>query len=434
MQPQRDRAWRAAGVAALLLALGPRLGASGSSASVPAGERGGPGLALRATKALSCELNGRQAVDDALLLVRDGRIEALGAFGELEIPADYELVDLRPRWLMPGMIDLHSHVGGDMGINDMVFQCNSELRVSPTFVPDNPNLRRALAAGVTTVLYIPGSGTNIGGQGMLAKTAPGTFEELCVREPGSLKIAQGDNPTRWGYGMGRILMNHHIRDTLRKGRAYAERWERHERGEGPEPERHLHLDVFRELHAKRTQISTHTQYYQVVLATLRILRMEFGFDTYIDHGEFDSWELGEMAERIGVAAILGPRQVMWPTPPRFDSDGRAEGSAWGFQASGHSLVGFNTDAPVVPQEELTVQSAMGVRYGMDNSRLDAVRGMTIVPATVAGIADRVGSLEPEKDADLLVVTGDPSDPRNFVARVYVEGRLVLDQEREGRQW
>ena len=77
---------------------------------------------------------------------------------------------------------------------------------------------------------------------------------------------------------------------------------------------------------------------------------------------------------------------------------------------------------------------MGVRYGMDNSRLGAVRGLTIVPATVAGIADRVGSLEPGKDADVLVVTGDPSDPRHFVSRVYVEGRLVHDTTREARRW
>lgn len=420
--------------AAVAVAALPAPAGSESDASPAAGERGGRGLALFAAKALCCELDGRQVVDHAVVLVRDGRIEAVGGRDELDVPAEYERRELGARWLMPGMIDLHSHVGGDGGINDMVLQVNPGLRVAPTFIADNADLRRALSAGITTVLYIPGSGTTMGGQGMLVKTGPGSYDELCLRTPGSLKIAQGDNPTRWGYGMGRIGMNFHIRDTLRKGLAYAKAWERFDAGEGPEPERKLHLDVFRDLRAKRTQISTHTQYYRLVLSTLDMLRREFGFDVYIDHGSFDSWELGALAEELGVAAILGPREVMWPNPPRFDTDGRCEGSAWGFQLQGHTRIGFNTDAPVVPEEELPLQSAMGVRYGMDNARLDAVRGLTIVPAVVAGIHERVGSLEPEKDADLLVVTGDPSDPRESIEAVFIEGRVVYDAASGVRRW
>ena len=114
-------------------------------------------------------------------------------------------------------------------------------------------------------------------------------------------------------------------------------------------------------------------------------------------------------------------------------NGQAHGSAWGFQQRGHPRIGFNTDAPVVPQEELPLQAAMGVRYGMDNSHMDAVRGVTIIPALTAGIAHRVGSLEPGKDADLVVVGGDPVDPRSGVEAVFIEGRLVYDA-REGRRW
>jgi hypothetical protein len=165
-----------------------------------------------------------------------------------------------------------------------------------------------------------------------------------------------------------------------------------------------------------------------------MLRVEFGLDVYIDHGSFDSYKTAELAEAHGVAAILGPREIMWPRPPSFRTDGRVEGSGWGFQKGGHRAIGFNTDAPVVPQEELSIQSAMAVRYGFDNSEMGAVRGLTIVPAQAAGIADRVGSLEPGKDADILVVTGDPSDPRTSVEVVFVEGRRVYDAKRETRLW
>jgi imidazolonepropionase-like amidohydrolase len=392
-------------------------------------------FAVRTPKALLCELDGRQVLDDAIVLVREGKIEAIGTRREFEVPSDYKVFDTGASWTMPGMIDLHSHVGGRRGYNDMVFQLNPGLRVSATAEVGNERLRRPLAAGITTILYIPGSGTNIGGQGVLLKTHDASYDDAVVRNPGSLKIAQGDNPKRWGYGMNRALMNHHIRYSLREGKAYAMRWEEYERVGGARPQRRINLDVYRDLLRQEIAISTHTQYFQVVLATLRILRMEFGFPTFIDHGSFDSWRLGGVAQEIGVSAILGPREVMWPTSPtRFPVDGKAEGSAWGFQKMGVKLIGFNTDAPVLPQEELPLQSAMGVRYGFDNSDMGAVRGLTIVPAITCGLGESLGSLEPGKQADIVVLTGDPSDPRTTVEYVWIGGELAYEISEGERTW
>lgn len=395
---------------------------------------------LLAEKALICGVDGRETINHAAVVLGGGRIVEVGRADEVVIPEGSVVWDLGSSWLMPGMVDLHSHIAGS-GHNGAVYQCNPGLRVSAGVTPHNDRLKMGMLGGVTTILYIPGSATNMGGQGVLLKTGPGDYEEILVRFPGSLKIAQGDNPKRWGYGMQRTMMNHHIRVTLRKGKAYALRWEAYERGEAERPERHLHLDIFRDLEAGRTQISTHTQYYQVVLASLNILSGEFGFDAYIDHGSFDSWPLAFLAEELGVAAILGPREVLWPRSNTYPKDGRVEGSAWGFQKEGLSRIGFNTDSPGVPQEELALQSAMGVRYGFDNSDFGAVRGVTIVPAEVAGIDHRVGSLSAGKDADILVVTGDPSDPRHMVEMVWIEGEVVADvrgafgvERREVRRW
>jgi len=395
---------------------------------------------LIAEKALICGAEGRETINHAAVVIVDGRIEAIGRAEEVEFPDGAVVQDLGSRWIMPGMVDLHSHIAGS-GHNGPVFQCNPGLRVSAGVTPHNEKLKLGMLAGVTTVLYIPGSATNMGGQGVLLKTGPGDYEEILVRFPGSLKVAQGNNPRRWGYGMANTMMNHQIRVTLRKGKAYAKRWEAYERGERERPERHLHLDIFRDLEAKRTQISMHTQYYQVVLSSLNIMAGEFGFDAYIDHGSFDSWPLAQLAEELGVAAILGPREVLWPRARTYPKDGRVEGSAWGFQKEGHPRIGFNTDAPVVPQEELPLQSAMGVRYGFDNREFAAVRGVTIVPAEVAGIDHQVGSLAAGKDADILVVTGDPSDPRSAVEMVWIEGEVVADvrgkyetERAEVRRW
>jgi imidazolonepropionase-like amidohydrolase len=255
-----------------------------------------------------------------------------------------------------------------------------------------------------------------------------------VRDPGSLKIAQGDNPTRWGYGMGRLLMNYHLRKVIEQGLAYAHAWDAFEAGTGEKPERDLRLDIFRDLAAHRTQVSTHTQYFQLVMMSILMLARDYKLDVYIDHGSFDSYLNTEIALENNVAAILGPREVMWPSPPRFRTDGQVQGSAWGFQQQGHTMIGFNTDAPVVPLEELPLQAAMGVRYGMDNSTMQAVRGLTIVPATVAGIGHRIGSLERGKDADLVILTGDPADPRTSVEQVYLEGESVYDTAQDRRRW
>jgi len=402
------------------------------------GERGGPGLALRVRKALTVPLEGPQVVDNALLLVRDGRIERIASAATTEVPADYVVEDLGDAWVMPGMIDLHSHVGGSFDINDMVLLTNPELRVMTSVVTDNPNLRRAIAGGVTTVLYIPGSGTNSGGQGVLIKSAPGTFEEMLVRQPGSLKVAQWGNPERWAIGVGKLVENYNLRSMFQRGLAYARRWQAYEAGQGEKPALQLEYELFRKLATGEVPVSVHTQVYQVVLMTITMIKGEFGLNVFTDHSTIGGWAAAPEAAKMGVPSIVGPRQVDTPRIGGWigalKTSDRFQGVAAGWQEGGQPLIGFNTDAPVIPQEELFLQASMGVRYGFKIENLDHVRGLTIVPAIVAGIADRVGSLEAGKDADLLVLTGDPCDPRTAIDRVYVNGRNAYDTARERRRF
>jgi len=403
-----------------------------------AGEIGGSGLALKARKVLTVPIEGEQYLDNGVVLVKDGKIEAVGPARTTAIPAGYQVVDVGDKWLMPGFVDLHSHVGGAMDINDMVYLTNPGLRVSTSVIPANETLRVAVAAGVTTVLFIPGSGVNCGGQGALIKTGLDTFEEALVRNPGSLKIAQAGNPERWVINPGRSFMNWNTRDMLKRGKAYAQRWKAHEEGRGARPERELQNDVFRELDAHRTQVSTHTQMYQVVLTTITMLSREFGFTAYIDHGEMAGYKSGELAKENNVNAIIGPREIEIPTRQFIEWTGSNPeailGIAAEYQKRGVKHIGFNTDAPVVPQEELAVQATTAVRYGFDGSNLEAVRGLTIVPALTAGISDQVGCLQPGRDADILVITGDPADPREWIETVYIEGQRVYDAGTERRRW
>ena len=418
------------------------------AASEPAGEArpgevGGPGLALKARKILTCAYEGPGHVDNGVLLVRDGIIEAVGRAAEVAIPEGYVVHDVGERWLAPGMIDLHCHAAGISlfrvnDLNDMVYLTNPGVRASASVVPSVDTLQRGVAGGVTSVLYIPGSGTNMGGQGVLLKTGFDHFEDMLIRNPGSLKLAQAGNPERFAWGVGRAFMNWNTRNTFKRGLAYARRWaEREAKGE-EQPVWNPQWDVFHHLLARTTQVSTHTQIYQVVMTTITMVRVELGLDVYLDHSTIGGWRAGGLAQEHGVPAIVGPRSI--------DSNSRGfinwaangaegiRGVAAGYQEAGHEMVGFNTDSPIVPEEEFSLQAAMGVRYGFDNSEMDALRGLTIVPAMAAGIADRVGSLEVGKDADILVTSGDPADPRTAIDRVLIEGRAVYDAGEERRLW
>ena len=369
----------------------------------------------------------------------DGLIEAVGPVASTPIPEGCPVVDLGPLWLTPGFIDLHCHIAGvsffmTNDLNDMVYMTNPGLRASSAVRPRNQDLSRAVAGGVTSVLYIPGSGTNIGGQGVLLKTWLPTYERMEIRNPGSLKLAQAGNPERWAMGVRRTLMNWNTRNTFQRGVAYGKRWEAFESGKGEKPEKDIQFEVFRDLVGKRTQVSTHTQIYQVVDMTISMIRKGFGLDVYIDHGTFDGWRAAAEAQEAGVPAILGPRGISRHYTDFIDTDGQIHGVAAKYQEQGHKMIGFNTDAPVIPEEELHVQAAVAVRYGLDNSGLEHLRGLTIVPATAAGIQHLVGSLEPGKQADILVTTGDPVDPRTSVEAVYIQGELVYDAARDGRRW
>lgn len=401
-------------------------------------------FALLSTKAVTCAQEGAGVIDRAVCLVRDGRIERIGRASEVEVPEGYEVIDVGDRWIMPGLIDLHSHVGAgnQAGLSndftDNVYLANPGFRISSAAIPGNPLLRMGLAGGVTTVLFIPGSISNMGGWGVLMKTGFDDWESSYVRDPGSLKVAQSGNPERWTNGVSRTFMNWNTRLTLKKGIAYAEAWKRFEAGEGPEPDVDPKWEYFRQLHGKETQISVHTQVYQVVLMTLTMLRRELGFDIYLDHGTVGGQRLGWLAAELGVPAIAGPRTYDTLTTGHRFAAGRDEPGFYpvhsGYREQGLELVGFNTDSPIVPQEELSLQGAMGGRYGLDDTDMSVVRGLTIIPAIAAGIDDRLGSLEEGKEADIIVVTGHIADPRHYVERAFLSGRSVYDISEDERIW
>jgi len=416
----------------------PAASSTGSLTQPAPGEPGGKGLAIKAAKILTVPFEGPQFIDNAVVLVRDGLIEAVGPVRETAIPIGYEVLDVGEHWIAPGLVELHSHIGGTFDINDTVYLTNPGLRVSTAVRPGNRKMKLGLAGGVTTILFIPGSGSNLSGQGVLLKIGLDKYEDTEIRNPGTMKLAQAGNPERWTIRPGRSFMNWNLRNTLKRGLAYAKRREATKKNGGPQPDVDLQFEVLRALYNKETQVATHTQIFQVVNMTLTMVAEEMHLPVYIDHGTFDGYRAASRAKKLGVSAILGPRAIDVPSTLMMGWAGtnpeRIQGVAAGYQEAGMEMIGFNTDAPVIPEEELSLQAAMGVRYGFKFDNLETIRGLTIIPAKTAGIDHLVGSIEPGKQADLLVVDGDPADPRCGVEMILTEGKKVYDTSTERRRW
>ena len=303
---QMNRAWKTAIVLLTLSVFGSSLYSEDSADA--------PRWAIRGGKIVTVT---KGAVEGGVLLVSGGRIEKIIASpaADWKPPAGYQLIDAGGRWIVPGFIELHSHIGGG-DLNDMVYPVNPGFRTIDNVMPRNALLKRAQAGGVTTVLFIPGSGTNMGGFGTLIKTAGKDLSEMLIRFPGALKIAQGGNPERRGGDLGysRMGMNWLIRNALKEGKLYTEAWDAWEADKTKKkPTKNPRLEMFRGLFHKEYPVVVHTQGYHLIMSTLRILHDEMGLWVVIDHGTFDGFELAPEVAKRGIQVMVAEVSVDSPT-------------------------------------------------------------------------------------------------------------------------
>jgi len=367
-------------------------------------------------------------IDNGVVLISGGKIEKVGTATKVKVPDGYRVIDARGHRVIPGFIELHNHTLAS-DLHDNTFQVNPELRVLDNVDMDGPAARIAVAGGVTTALTIPGSGSNMGGFGVIVKTAGKTPEEVVVRFPGALKIAQAGNPEQRDGDLGatRMGMNWMIRNVLQEGKAYHEAWTAWEEGKSQhKPERNPRYEYMRGLFRREYPCAVHTQQAQVVQSSMRILHDELGLAIIVDHGTFTGYMNGPELARRGIPVANGPRQFWYDR-----TQGRMIGctAAWYWLGIGDDNIGMNTDSPGVPQEELFYQGTWSIRMGLPEKV--ALRGLTVNAARMLRIQDRVGSLEPGKDADIAIWTGDPFDPRSRTQVVLVNGKVAYDAARDG---
>jgi imidazolonepropionase-like amidohydrolase len=361
------------------------------------------------------------------VLVSNGKVEKLGE--NIEDP-DAEIVDLTGKFLFPGFIDAHSHIGlFEEGVgyyysdgNEATDPVTPHVKALDGFNPQDPAIERALAGGVTSVMIVPGSANPVGGQGSVIKFRSIIVEECVVKDPAGLKMAFGENPKRV-YGerkqtpstrMGTAGV---IRDYFTKVKNYMKKKELAQK-EGKEfTETDLKMEIGEMVLRKKIPARMHAHRADDILTAIRIAE-EFGFNLVIEHGT-EAYKISKVLAEKKIPVVVGPlltfrtklelKDLTMETIAKLLKDG--------------VLIALMCDHPVIPLEFATVQAATAMRYGAKEE--DLLKILTVDPAKILGLEDRIGSIEPGKDADLVVWSGHPFDMKSVVERVYIDGVEVF---------
>ena len=355
------------------------------------------------------------------VFVDQGRIVAVGDLPDA--PQSLDVLDASGLFLMPGLVDAHSHLGGfgSVGetedLNEMTAAATPEMDAFYAMDPSSRDFSRALSAGITTSLITPGSGNVVGGTAIVLKSAGDRLEQRLLRRPAALKMALGGNP-KSVYGprnerpMTRMGVAQVIRDTLARGQEYLAKKE----AAGDDPTKLPNFDRGLENVALALQHKIPLKVHCEQFDMMTVLRIAEEFDVLftLDHawGSTDFLEeiLGVIFGPIGVSLLPGEcGKVDIECLSCFDARGLC--------------CALMTDGPIMAPEELVSEAGEAVRAGVPHHRVLRMLGAN--PAQIIGCADRVGTLEAGKDADLAFFRGIPAlETSALCVRTMIEGKTV----------
>jgi imidazolonepropionase-like amidohydrolase len=366
---------------------------------------------------------------NGFLLINGGKIERVGAGGP--VPDGWPVIDAGTSVIMPGLVLARTNAG----LNDNWRQQSSideisrpvvpEIEVKHAVEPQAPHFVLLRELGITTALLTPGDLEVIGGQGLALKTNGSVVDRMIVKDRAMMVFGLGAKAKRkQQWPMTRMGVAALVRETLVKTREYAETWDRYRaKKEGPAPQRDLSLEALVPALKGEMPVLVHCERKDDILTALR-LADEFKLKIILD-GATDAYMVVDEIKRRGIPVILENimRGVGSIEDAGFSNSNPAILAKAGIPLAFRAKEGlWQWPAAGMTGGDLLEIAAFACRYGMPEEA--ALRAVTIDAARIAGIADRVGSLEPGKDADILILGGHPFKTASVPEAVFQDGRLV----------
>ncbi|WP_171051840.1 amidohydrolase [Alteribacter natronophilus] len=364
--------------------------------------------------------------ENAVVLIDSEKIIGVGE--NISVPADAETIDCEGRYLTPGIIDVHTHLGvheSGVGVEGQDFNETSKpltphIRALDAINPREKGFEDARECGVTTVQVMPGSANVIGGEMVVLKTAGHVVDEMVIRNPSGMKGAFGENPKRVYSGrsvspMTRMGIAALMRETLMKAQDYKKKKEN-----GEIKDRDLGMEQLLPVLDREIPLRTHAHRADDILTAIRIAK-EFNIELTIEHCT-EGHLIPEHVAEAGVQVSVGPT---------MSTRSKVELADKGFETLAvldeHDVpVSITTDHPVIGIEYLVTSAVNAVKAGMN--REAAFRAITSQAARHIGVEERVGSLEEGKDADLVLWTKHPFDAYTDVVETVINGETVFRRE------
>ncbi|HEY0404366.1 MAG TPA: amidohydrolase family protein [Pyrinomonadaceae bacterium] len=364
-------------------------------------------------------------IQNGVLVIQRGKIVAVGERAGVNIPAGASVREVKGMVIMPGLVDTHSHIGGGSG-GDSSSPIQPDVRLLDSFNARDTSLKRARAGGITTVNVMPGSGHLSSGQTLYLKLRNGeNVDDLLIKDAqgnimGGLKMANGTNPIGNPPFPGtRAKSAALMREQLTKAQEYREKIRRAKGDASKLPPRDLAMEALTEVLDGKRIVHFHTHRADDILTVLRLAR-EFGFRVVLHHLS-EGWKVADEIAKSKAAASV----IVIDSP-----GGKLEAMDVSFKTAdvldrAGVLVGFHTDDYITDSRLFLREAALAARAGMPREK--ALAAMTIAGARMLDLQERVGSLAVGKDADFIILSGDPLSIYTKVLETYVEGARVFDR-------
>ena len=362
------------------------------------------------------------------ILLAGGKIAGIGT--DLTAPADAEIFDADGLDVYPGFVDAHTHIGLDgYGIgyegcdyNEMNDIWTPQLRAIDGINPRDPSLAIARKAGVTCVCTGPGSANVLGGTFLAMKTVGDRIDNMIVKDPVAMKCAFGENPKRCyrdKCDSTRMSTAAFLRGALMQAKDYGARKQAANGDVTKMPAYNQKLEALLPVLAGEIPLKAHAHQANDIFTALRIAH-EFGLRITLEHVTEGHLIVDELAKEKDVTMAVGPSLTH---ASKFELQNKSWATP-GVLAKAGCHVSIITDNSVIPQQYLPLCAGMAVKAGMDE--FDALKAITINPAEHIGVADRVGTLEVGKDADVVITNGCPFEVMTEVKVVFIDGARIAE--------